>query len=107
MSQAPLVTVMPQQAVKRKTAPRRLNLITHQSDQDVFILGMLGWGTDAIARRVRLSPCQVSYRLVAWGIKRADYRNGGPLARELIDAARDNAALTKRLQRAQEDYREP
>lgn len=54
----------------------RVNFAKNPADLEVLILGSLGFATDYIAERTKLSVGQVLYRLKHGGVKRADYRHG-------------------------------
>ncbi len=59
-----------------KTTPRRVNFVANQDDFAVLVYGSLGFSTKYIRELLGFTPCQVSYRLHAGEVKRADYRNG-------------------------------
>ena len=55
-----------------------------RTGMQIAILAGMGIGTKAIVENVGVTPCQVTYRLHKWKIKRADYRNlRSPLAQQL------------------------
>lgn len=53
-------------------------------DARVLQYGMMGWTTEAIARKCNVSGSQVLYRLKKAGLYRKEIRSGvGPIARQL------------------------
>lgn len=69
-----------------KAVPRRVDWRSVE-DSRVWILGAEGRSNRYIQLETGLSPCQVTYRLRAGGVKLADYRNGTTTLSEQQQAA--------------------
>lgn len=97
--------------IQERTLPRRLDLLNDSKDQDVFILGNLGWTGEAIAHKTGLTEGQVNYRLKAWGISRMDYRRGEGVAKLAFNALKDSTFIREPLgkiaQRQEEQKAKP
>jgi len=79
--------------MKIKTKPRPVNFAGNQWDFEIALLGSLGMSTRYIQQRVGLTPCQITYRLHAARIKRADYRNGEGLFGFAYEAISERRAI--------------
>jgi hypothetical protein len=77
---------------------RRVNFLDNTDDMTAAMLGMLGFSTNYIVRKTKLTPGQVTYRLGVANIKRGDYRNGdNSVANFVLNSAKHRAvALVKR-----------
>ena len=91
-----------------RVTPKRVNFLTEHADQDVFIMGALGWATDKICKHTGYSKCQVTYRLGRAEVKRADYRNGeSPISLTVYHTARKLNVVTRALTRVQDKTAAP
>jgi hypothetical protein len=78
------------------TQPRRVN-IDDETDFQCLHLGATGMSTRFIQNQTGLSPCQVTYRLQKFAIRRMDYRNGtSPIAQEVLKTAAKRTATILR-----------
>jgi hypothetical protein len=75
--------------VRKVTRPIRVNW-SDPNQMTVARLGALGRTTKSICRVTGYTPCQVTYRLHAAGIKRMDWRDGSsPVAKFAEQASSD------------------
>ena len=63
----------------------KVNWFENVQDFRVLVLGNMGFSTDYIVQRTKLTPGQVLYRLGKGKVRRMDYRSGNsPLAIDLM-----------------------